>query len=270
MMRPSALAVVAILAVSLASCASTATTGEPSAVVSPATPGGFLSATVSSFAGPSSPVRLSTAVTFWDETRAGCSQSAVGACTVRTCSSSPPAAHAPSSGDVKLDFGAAPLTLPADPGGRYVNPAGEVAVWTPDTPVRFTSAGAEVPALDVTLAAPAPLRVLSPDPAGSVVAIDRGANFLARWQPGDGEVRVALRQESAAGATAFESGVAIDCFYDRTAGAGEVPAAALATLTTGEAHAMVYGARRTHVTAGRYDVAVLVNTGGVFERAMVR
>jgi hypothetical protein len=269
MIRP-----VLLLSLTLASCVSTATTSEPAATASASAPGGFISATVCSFAGPSSPVRLSTAVAFWDEARAGCSQSAIGSCTVRTCTPATPGAHAPSSGDVKLDFGAtAPLSLAVDASGRYPNPAGKVDPWSPETPVRFTSSGAEVPSLDVTLAAPAPLNVLEPDPlaAGAAgVAIDRGTGFTARWVPGEGQVRVALRQESVDGAKAFDGGVAIDCFYDRAAGAGEVPAAALASLATGDANAMVYGTRRTHVAAGRYDVAVLVNTGGVFERATIR
>ena len=171
---------------------------------------------------------------------------------------------------MKLEYGGEPLTLAADANGHYPNPAGQVTLWAPSTRVRFTSSGAEVPAFDVALAAPPPLDVLEPDPQGTAVSIDRAVGFHARWEPGEGEVRVALRQENTDGATALESGVAIDCFYDRRAGEALVPAAALASLSTDAANAMVYATRRTRITAGRYDVTVLVNTGGTFQRATIR
>jgi hypothetical protein len=255
--------------VGLAACASTALTGEPSSTRRSQAAGGFVSATEASFAGPASPIRLSTAVAFWDEAGVGCSQSTVGACTVRACAP-PPATRTPSSGDLRIAFGAAPLTLSVDANGRYPNPAGTVSLWAAETPIRFTSPGGDVPALDVTLAAPAPLQVLEPEPLGAPIAIDRASGLRARWEPGDGEVRVALRQETNDGASAFDGGVAIDCFYDRSAGVASVPAAALSGLSAGDAHAMVYSTRRTRVAAGHYDVLVLVNTAGVFRRATIR
>jgi hypothetical protein len=171
---------------------------------------------------------------------------------------------------VKLDFGGAPLTLSAEGNGSYANPAGNVAPWVPNTPIRFASSGAEVPPFDVTLKAPPPLRVLEPDPQGTVVAIDRASGWRARWEPGEGAVRVAVRQENAARATALQGGVAVDCFYDRSDGEASVPEAALSDLSTDEAHVMVFATRQTRVQAGRYDVMVLANTGGVFQRATVR
>lgn len=77
-------------------------------------------------------------------------------------------------------------------------------------------------------------------------------------------------EESEEGAKALESGIAIDCFYERAAGEAEVPAAALASLSATEASAMIYATRVTHVVTGRYDVSVLVNTGGIFHQATVR
>jgi hypothetical protein len=81
---------------------------------------------------------------------------------------------------------------------------------------------------------------------------------------------VAVRQENAARATALQGGVAVDCFYDRSDGEASVPEAALSDLSTDEAHVMVFATRQTRVQAGRYDVMVLANTGGVFQRATVR
>jgi hypothetical protein len=259
----------------LVSCTSNGTSGDAPAptLAAASAAGGFVSATVSSFAGPTSPALTSVAAAFWDEDHQGqgvrCSQRIAGACMVRACAPGGTSTRAPSSGDVRLDFGGAPLTLSADGNGAYPNPAGKVAPWAPSTPLRFVSSGAEVPAFDVTLTAPTPLRVLEPDPHGTVVAIDRAAGWSARWERGEGAVRVAVRQENAAGATALQGGVAIDCFYDRSAGVASVPEAALSDLSSNDANVMVFATRQTRVHAGRYEVMVLVNAGGVFQRATV-
>jgi hypothetical protein len=270
MIRPTTLAVAAVLV----SCTSGGASSEALSATSATAAGGFVSATVSSFAGPDSPPRASIAAAFWDEELAGagvrCLQRAVGVCTVRACAPGGTSTRAPSSGALSLDIGGAPLTLSVHVDGSYANPAGTVAAWMPSTPIRFASSGAEVPAFDVTLAAPPPLRVLEPDPRGTVVAIVRAAGWSARWEPGEGAVRVAVRQENAAGATALQGGVAVDCFFDRAAGFASVPAAALSDLSSEDANVMVYATRRTRVMAGRYDVTVLVNTGGVFQRATIR
>jgi len=270
--RSSLLLAAAVLVSCTSKSASTDATGA-TRTAAPAA-GGFVSATVSSFAGPTSPVRASIAAAFWDEEHPGqgvrCSQHTVGACTVRACAPGGASTRAPSSGDVKLDFGGAPLALPADEHGSYANPAGTVAPWAPGATIRFASTGAEVPAFEVTLTAPPLLRVLEPAPGGTVVLVDRAAGWKARWEPGEGPVRVAVRQENAPGKTALQGGVAVDCFYDGGAGVASVPAAALSDLAAGEANVMVFATRQTRVQAGRYDVTVLVNTGGVFQPASVR
>jgi hypothetical protein len=214
---------------------------------------------------------LSTAVAFWNATREGCSERTAGACTVRACAAPTDGARAPSAGDVTLgiDGAATPLSLSPDGSGRYANPARPTPMWSEGTQVRFAAAGAEVPAFAVTLAAPRPLRVVSPDFASAPAVLDRAAAFHARWEPGDGEVRVAVRQEAAPTGTAFDAGVAVDCFFDRASGEGEIPPAALAGLTPGDANVMVYGVRRTRIGTP-YDILVLVNTAGVFQRASVR
>lgn len=260
----------------LVSCTSKGASSEATGATPAAAPaaGGFVSATVSSFAGPTSPARASVAAAFWDEEHPGqgvrCSQRIVGVCTVRACTPDGASTRAPSSGDVRLDFGGAPVALSADEHGSYANPAGTIGAWAPGTPLRFAASGAEVPAFEVTLTAPPALRVLEPDPQGTVVLIDRAAGWSARWEPGEGAVRVAVRQENAAGKTALQGGVAVDCFYDRGDGVASVPEAALADLAAGEANVMVFATQQKRVPAGRYEVTVLVNTGGVFERASIR
>jgi hypothetical protein len=184
--------------------------------------------------------------------------------------------RAPSAGDVTVAVGGAavPVSLPLSPdeSGRYANPARPTPMWSPESPVRFVVAGgADVPAFDVTLAAPPPLHVLVPDPASTTpVALDRTAGFHARWVPSDGEVRVAVRQEASSALTAFDAGVAIDCFFDAASGGADVPPSALADLSATDANVMVYAVRRMHVAAAPYDVLVLTNTAGTFQRAQVR
>jgi hypothetical protein len=269
-MKPAALLPIAlVLACSNGKAPDSAATSTP--VAAPRLAGGFVSATVASFA-PGSAPKTSIAAAFWDEASG---HRDVGPCTVRTGD----AAAAPStSGQVRLDLGDradAPILLAPDTAGHYPNPAGKDATWAPGTELRLSSAGAEVPAFSAVLHAPSALHVVEPGVTAGTVPIDRRAGLRVRWEAATrdaGDVRVALRQEiaTARGLSALQAGVSIDCFFPRAAGTGTIPAEALADLQVGEANVMTYAVDAAHLHPGKFEVTALVNTAGMFATATVR
>jgi len=261
----------ALLPIALVLACSNGKAPESAATSAPRLAGGFVSATVATFA-PGSAPKTSIAAAFWDEASG---HRTVGPCTVRTGDA---AEVPPTSGQVRLDLGDradAPILLAPDAVGHYPNPAGKDAPWAPGTELHLSSAGAQVPAFSAVLHAPPALHVVEPSVTGSAVPIDRRAGLRVRWEAatGDaGDVRVALRQElaTARGLSALQAGVSIDCFFPRAAGTGTLPAEALADLQAGEANVMAYGVESARLHAGKYDVTALVNTAGMFAQATVR
>ena len=246
-------------------------TSAASIVRAPPT-GGFVSATVSSFQKGAPPL-ASIAATFWTSDAAGpgvlCHAKTVAQCIVRTCEPGP-RSRPLEAGAITVQADGAPIaSMAPDAGGRYANPAGKAALWSPGATLRFAAAGGSVPAFDATLTAPAALDVL--EPTGEAT-LDRTAGFPVRWSAGaTGSVRVAIRQQGVAGRTALEGGGSVDCFFDRAAGTAVVPPEALADLDgAAETHAMVYAVETSRLRAGEHDVLVLVNTAGLFVPAKVR
>lgn len=250
------------------------TAGVTTTAASAPPTGGFVSATVASFQ-PGAPPIASMAATFWSERVAGagvhCRARTVEACVVRTCEPGEDA-RALHAGPITVHAEGVPLTtLSPDEAGRYANPAGHAASWTPGTRVRFASGGGDVPGFATTLTAPPALDVLEPQ-ASATLTLDREAGWTARWVPGEqGTVRVAVRQSRTQHRTALEGGVSVDCFFPRSAGAALIPPEALRDLdTSADTQAMVFAAETSRVQAGEHDVLVLLNAGGVFVQARVR
>jgi hypothetical protein len=262
----------------LAACSSSRVALEPEDITKAAAridaSGGFVSATVATFS-TDTPPRLSIGAAFWGEGSGGagvrCSTRQAGACSVRACEPGD-AKKALDSGTIAVLADDAPLVaLSPDPLGKYANPAGKAKPWAPGARIHFLASGGDVPAFEATLPAPPALDVIEPQATIARLTVDRAAGVRARWLAGDaGTVRLAVRQERAPQRTALEGGVAVDCFYPRSAGAATVPPEALTDLDpSASAQVMVFATETTRVRAGDHDVLLLVNTGGVFVQAAV-
>jgi hypothetical protein len=164
---------------------------------------------------------------------ASCTSSKEGACSVVDCdetraapASTPGATKSPNAGPLTIE-GLRAITLTPDETGVYA-PASETQAVQPvfgvGGNVTFSAAGADVPAFDATVPAPALINVTSPT-LGTPFQVSVYHDLDVAWDHGTlGDVNVVMSTSSQPRRTT------ISCTFDATAGGGKVPAALLGKL----------------------------------------
>lgn len=159
-----------------------------------------------------------------------CTTSKSGSCTITECpiggasdAGTPPPA---SAGSISITGGSKVVQLTPS-GATYTPQSAQQKLWNGGETIEAKSTGAEVPAFDLKVAAPAYVTVNTPVfPApGGKVPINRAQAFPVAWSGGAaGDVTVALTGSTASASTS------ISCTFPASGGSGSVPATVLANL----------------------------------------
>lgn len=174
-----------------------------------------------------------------------CARTFEGPCELRDCR--PPMADLGDNGAAlpALNLGAVTVqrttrdaalmhTLSPRSNGSYTPDSIDGTAWQAgdEVCVRASGEGSPIGRFQMPVRFPSPLRLLSPtvlDPVNEVLPVDRSADLTVRWEPTSERVVVSLRQRPTNGVTSvWLEEVIVTCAYDGNAGAGVVPARALA------------------------------------------
>jgi len=212
-----------------------------------------------------------TTASFWEPhlpAPSSCMSETFGPCTVRTCpaasSSDPPPAPSknPDAGQLTLESTPASYLkdLYPDGTGQY---GGEVVtdlLWTGGEALSVKAKGGEVPAFELSTAAPLPLVVersdLPPDTDDGFLPYDATQDLVLDFTNGKPGVTIQVSGTSGFGNDATDTDMY--CFFESAPGTLTIPAAALAALATMYSPTIyLYTIGRTDLSAGNYDVAVI-------------
>jgi hypothetical protein len=185
---------------------------------------------------------------------AGCSVALVGGCKLETCGpSSATTSGLASAGSIAVSGGLYPLLLQPGLGNVYepASDGGSLALWHGGEGLIVTSSGGQVPAFAANLTAPRQVSVLTPMP----LLIPKTSALPFTWF-GDsaGNVVIDLNTTNATGAYYLE------CSFDVGAGAGSLPAAALAALPGGAGVLTIGTASKSIVYAGGWQIDAFAQT----------
>lgn len=187
-------------------------------------------------------------------------------CTLTVCNAFPSATAttSESAGDLRLTVGSTGLTLPywaesrsyGDVGQSFQLPSSSAPLFAGGESLRVTAPGADVPAFDGTVTAPAPVTMTAPTlDEKNNCPLPSGKDYDFTWSggaPGD-TIELVVH-----GADTNEN---VTCEFDAAAGHGTVPyLGGLSTIETDAAgNAFLYTStvhREGHVRAGDYDVTL--------------
>jgi len=209
-----------------------------------------------------------------------CKQTKEGACTITECdlsavadSGAPVDAGSekdPNAGEITLSGGDIPaegIKLAVEADGSYKFYSGSTKLFSSGQTITTKAAGADVPAFEKGVAAPAAIKITSPACATAQCGdLDSTKDFDIVWTDG-GAGKVT------ATATTLDTGkksVTLSCVFDSSANKGTVPAAALGKLIKGAGNIVIGASSNEIVAAGNYDVSITVATGGVQGTATVK
>jgi hypothetical protein len=211
-----------------------------------------------------------TTASFWDPSLpapSSCTRETFGPCTVSTCpvaSSSDPAPPSknPDAGQITLE--STPVSYSKDlyPDGRgaYAGDVVTTLLWAGGEALSVKAEGGEVPAFELTTAAPLPLVVeradLPPDTEDGFLPYDATQDLVLEFSNGKPGVSIQVSGSSGFGNDATSTNMY--CFFDSAPGTLTISSAALAALATMYSPVIyLYTLGRTDVSVGNYDVAVI-------------
>ncbi|MGE5183770.1 MAG: hypothetical protein ACM31C_16975 [Acidobacteriota bacterium] len=152
----------------------------------------------------------------------------VGPCDLVQCAAvAPPAA---SGGTITITGAALPLSLTPAADGTYAEYSTQtMPLFAGGESITFAAAGADVPAFTKTLSMPTKATITAPAKPTGYLAISRTQDLAIGWSGGgSGLVQITLLGQ-------LSTDPRLQCRFSAGAGAGVVPAAALATVSTGMA-----------------------------------
>jgi hypothetical protein len=185
-----------------------------------------------------------------------CAQRTEGPCTVKVCQADAGTAPvAVSAGDVTASGGTgAPIVAHASSSASYS--AGlpmPASRWHAGDMVTISAAGDTVPAFSVMLPFPSALAMTTPAaPGNSFPPFDHTMDLAFTWSPttGSNDAHIVIQQSRP------DAGVTVACRFDRSAGTGTVPAAAMSDLQPGMAIVVAEAQNAQTVMAGGFAVNV--------------
>ncbi len=239
------------LACALAGCGAPPEDGPPDAGAETRS-SGFVDITSGAFGGMlDHPVARAAAGFFVASSPATCETRTVGMCAARNCTTTAASRIASASaGTITITGGKQAVTLTPDGKGAYAAFSDQATLWSGGETIDVSAAGADVPAFEGTLVAPAQVTVTAPAFDSALpLAIDRGHDLALAWSGGSGTVGVTLVGPSSDATTA-----SLSCSFDATDRTGTVPAVLLQALPAGTgSFAVAVGDVRV-VTAGVFSV----------------
>lgn len=168
-----------------------------------------------------------------------CTTTKSGTCTIYQCpiggasdAGTPPPA---SAGTIAITGGSKTVQL-VPSGATYAAQSAQQTLWNGGETIEAKSSGAEVPAFDLKVAAPAYVTVTTPVfPApGGKVTINRAQTFPVAWTGGaSGDVTVGLTGSTASASTS------ISCIFPASSGSGSIPSSVLANLPSSPTSATI-------------------------------
>jgi hypothetical protein len=161
----------------------------------------------------------------------GCSEQAIGACTLITCPATVPPATNVNAGTITVTGAAIPISLTTKPDNTYtVVTTMTQPLFIGDETLAASGSGGDVPAFSVSVTAPSRPTITAPaqPAAGAKITINRAQGFHATWMNRSAAGKVYLYFSGPQ-----DSGITMSCGFASTALAADVPAAALAMLPAG-------------------------------------
>jgi collagen type VII alpha len=202
-----------------------------------------------------------------------CTTSNEGACVVSVCDLTPPPdggapppsdagmAKAPNAGEITISGGDTPISLTVEANGTYKAFSAPKKAFSSGATLVAKAPGADVPAIDQSLAAPSAISVTAPMCASAMCGeLDTAADFAPKWTGGTaGKVTVTLSNTTKVKAT-----TAI-CTFDAASNGGTVPKAALAGFSKDATATTIVSVSASSIktfTAGEYEVTYSIGGGG--------
>lgn len=217
-------------------------------------PGGDGAVSVYSYGPPKDSVTIAAGFHRHSGAREVCTSEAAGECTIRTCTNVETPGPAASTGRISATVEGRVVSIqPTGPG--FYSPAAN------NTPALFhggesidirVEAAGDVPAHGISLVAPAPVVLTTPDPA-KPISVDRASDLALAWSNGGpGEILFVTGVQDADGIV-----TSLTCRFTASAGAAVIPASSLSKLPAsgGPTPTFLWVMSRSEIDAGIWHTA---------------